>query len=131
MAVQFRKLLSMKKYPLPAFFPTELTQPKYERWLYRKAMSHVRRDKKRGNKTATIEDYKKAIHRAVEESHGIDAYTGEQLHWVLLSKYNNEDAKSGSREYKKKFALLPTVDHIGDGKGPADFVICSWRTNDA
>jgi len=27
--------------------------------------------------------------------------------------------------------MLPSVDHIGDGKGPADFKICAWRTNDA
>jgi hypothetical protein len=26
---------------------------------------------------------------------------------------------------------LPTVDHVNDGLGPADFRICAWRTNDA
>jgi len=35
------------------------------------------------------------------------------------------------RNYKKEFALLPTVDHVGDGTGPLDLKICSWRTNDA
>jgi hypothetical protein len=28
-------------------------------------------------------------------------------------------------------ALLPTVDHVGDGLGAADFKICGWRTNDS
>jgi len=39
--------------------------------------------------------------------------------------------KSGYRTYKAGFALLPTVDHVGDGLGEADFKICAWRTNDA
>jgi hypothetical protein len=32
--------------------------------------------------------------------------------------------------HKARFATLPTVDHVGDGLGPADFEICGWRTND-
>ena len=27
--------------------------------------------------------------------------------------------------------MLPSVDHVGDGKGAANFKICAWRTNDA
>jgi hypothetical protein len=61
----------------------------------------------------------------------LDFYTEEQLDWTLLSKYNNEDSKKYGREYKKQFALLPSVDHLEDGKGPANFVICAWRTNDS
>jgi len=45
--------------------------------------------------------------------------------------YNNDDAKKGGREYKKKFADLPTVDHVGGGMGPTKFKICSWRVNDS
>ena len=26
---------------------------------------------------------------------------------------------------------MPTVDHVGDGLGEAEFKICAWRTNDA
>lgn len=33
--------------------------------------------------------------------------------------------------YKIKFAMLPFVDHVGDGTGKAGFKICSWRTNDS
>jgi hypothetical protein len=49
----------------------------------------------------------------------------------LVSKYDNAESKEGKRDYKAQFALLPTVDHVGDGLGVADFKICSWRTNDA
>jgi len=91
----------------------------------------VRRDKKRGNSTATIEAYKMAIHRAVVKSDGLDEYTGGTLDWSLISRFDNTEAQEGRRRYKASFALLPTVDHVGDGLGEADFRICAWRTNDA
>jgi hypothetical protein len=121
----------MKKYQLPEFLAPEVQQAQYERWLHRKAAAHVRRDRKRGNKAATIAGYKVAIHKAVEDSEGRDAYTGERLDWTLISQYDNDKSKSGRREYKAGFALLPSVDHVADGTGPADFKICAWRTNDA
>jgi len=71
-----------------------------------------------------------AIHKAVADGGGLDEYTGESLDWELISTYNNEDSKRGRRAYKRKFAKLPTVDHVGDGTGPANFVVCGWRTND-
>lgn len=103
----------------------------YERWLHRKAMAHVKRDRARGNTTATNEEYKLAIHQAVCASKGKDAYTNESLDWSLLSQYDNEQSKNHGRHYKKQFALLPSVDHVRDGAAAADFKICSWRTNDA
>lgn len=121
----------MRKYPAPDFVTTASTQQAYSRWLHWRAIAHVKRDKKRGNTTATNEAYKVAIHQAVCVSDGKDAYTGEPLDWSLLSKYNNAASKLGRREYKAGFALLPTVDHVGNGLGPADFKICGWRTNDA
>jgi hypothetical protein len=81
--------------------------------------------------TATVESYKRAIHDAVMQSEGLDAYTGLPLRWELISKYNNDATTAGRREYKSKFADLPTVDHVGNGVGPPDFRICAWRTNDA
>jgi hypothetical protein len=33
-------------------------------------------------------------------------------------------------DYKKQYALLPTVDHLDDGLGEPKFAICGWRTND-
>lgn len=120
-----------KKYQRPDFLKDTVTQDQYERWLRRKAMAHVRRDRRRGNTTATNAEYNGAIHRAVMESGGRDFYTGELLDWSLISKYENARSKADGRRYKASFALLPTVDHVNDGLGPADFKICSWRTNDA
>jgi hypothetical protein len=122
----------MRKYALPTSLAEVVEQPVYEKWLHRRAVAHVRRDKKkRKNQTATTELYKQAIHKAVSESNGLDAYTKERLDWTLLSEWNNEDSMKGGRVYKRKFSLLPSVDHVGDGTGSADFRICAWRTNDS
>lgn len=121
-----------RKYDLPPFLTgTAVTQEVYERWLRRKAQAHVKRDRKRGNDAAIGEDYRDAIHAAVQECHGRDSYTGEMLDWGLISQYDNDESKESGRHYKKGFAMLPTVDHVDDGKGPARFKICGWRTNDA
>jgi len=121
----------MRKYQIPKFLEGTVTQAHYGRWLHRKAVAHVRRDRKRRNKTATNEEYKIAIHKAVSDSKGKGAYTEEKLDWALLSRYDNKASKKHGRNYKKQFALLPSVDHVGDGTGPVDFKICALRTNDA
>lgn len=120
-----------RKYALPEFLVGTLDQAAYQRWLSRKAEAHTRRDRERGNATATREGYMLAIHDAVLRSGGRDEYTGLPLRWDLVSKYNNDRAGAEGRAYKKSFADLPTADHVGDGLGPADFAICSWRVNDA
>ncbi len=120
-----------RKYERPEFLAGTIGQDQYERWLHRKAKAHVNRDRRRGNETASNESYKVAIHAAVMESDGRDFYTGEPLDWSLISTYDNEHSKADGRRYKATLALLPTVDHVDDGLGPADFKICGWRTNDA
>ncbi len=120
-----------RKYQLPDYLVGDVTQERYQRWLDRKAQAHVRRDRRRGNRSATGAQYKVAVHDAVKESDGRDYYTGEPLDWSLISTYDNVRSKAGGRKYKALFALLPTVDHVEDGRGPADFKICGWRTNNA
>lgn len=120
-----------KKYSLPAFIMGQCSEEKYLRWLHRKAVAHVRRDQARGNKEAKCAEYKFAIHGAVQQSVGKDAYTGHPLDWSLISAYDNQAAKGAGRKYKRQFANLPTVDHIGDGLGSPDFKICAWKVNDA
>ena len=123
--------MSNKKYILPEFLKDKCSESDYKKWLSRKAGAHVKRDRKRGNKTAKISIYKEAIHDAVLRSNGQDAYTGKSMDWINIRKYNNDESKNKGRNYKKQFGDLPTVDHIGDGTGDPEFEICSWRTNDA
>ncbi|MDX2224991.1 MAG: hypothetical protein SFV21_19705 [Rhodospirillaceae bacterium] len=120
-----------RKYALPLFLEGRIDQQAYLKWLTAKTNAHFKRDRKRGNAESTRENYRVAIHDAVVKSQGRDAYTGEPLRWDLISTYNNAQSKQHGRGYKSGFALLPTVDHVGDGTGPAEFVICAWRTNDS
>lgn len=121
----------LRKYQMPAFLESVIKQSAYETWLRDRAMAHVRRDRKRGNKNATIEAYESAMHAAVIRSGGRDHYTGEQLDLMLIGTYRNLESKGRGRHYKAGFTLLPSIDHVHDGLGEADFRICAWRTNDA
>ena len=124
-------MTKLLKYQRHTFLPSAIAQGVYERWLRRKAAAHAKRDRRRGSAKAIGEAYRLAIHQAVVASDGKDAYTGEKLDWTLISRYDNAESKEKSRSYKHTFAHLPTVDHVGDGLGVADFKICGWRTNDA
>lgn len=123
-------LTIMKKHTMPQFLDGVIEPAAYERWLKRKVIAHVKRDKNRGH-SCTAAAYRDAIHAAVLLSGGNDAYTGERLDWELISTYNNEDSKVGRHAYKAKFGLLPTVDHVSAEANEASFKICGWRTNDA
>ena len=118
------------KFPLPNCLEGKCLYEDYRHWLYGKAAAHVKRDLKRGNTTATTEAYRRAIHEAVSQGGDRDAFTGELLRWDLIRTYDNKESSEGKREYKKTFALLPTVDHLDDGMGVPSFTICGWRTND-
>ncbi|THI84758.1 MAG: hypothetical protein CAF41_010860 [Nitrospira sp. CG24A] len=113
-------------YDFPQCLVGRVAPEVYSRWLQPKAVVHVKRDRTRGNTNATTTEYKQAIHCAVVKSSGRDAYTGEELNWSLISQYDNKKSKALGRSYKKELALLPTVDHVGDGLGKPDFVISSW-----
>lgn len=117
-------------YALPDFLVGVVTPYAYARWLQRKAVAHVRRDRAR-DRPCTVSAYKHAIHAAVQRSGGHDAYTGEALDWSLISTYRNEESQAGRHAYKAGFALLPTVDHVDADVHGSDFNICAWRTNDA
>jgi len=122
-------LRELANYPLPAFLIGRCTHPVYIKWLNNKADTLLKRDKSRGKPyaaKATESEYKKEIHRAVLDGGERDPYTGEKLEWELISKWDSKEKHPDG--YKRKFLLMPTVDHVfSDG---LKFEICSWRTND-
>jgi hypothetical protein len=67
------------KYHFPECLNGCCDPSQFEKWLERKARSLRKRDRKRGNTSATREDYKVAIHQAVIRSAGKDEYTGRPL----------------------------------------------------
>jgi len=123
-------VLDLVKYPLPSFLEGRCTPSAYYKWLHGKARTILRRDKKRKKPYALVATravYKEKIHKAVTDGGQYDPYTGEPLAWKLISKWDSRsDHPDG---YKKKFALLPTVDHITPDV--LEFEICSWKINDA
>jgi hypothetical protein len=123
--------MAERKRPPPAFLEGRVTADAYRRWLARKAVAHVRRDRRRSFDGVTVAVYLDAIHGAVVASVGRDCYTGEELDWHLISQYDNDKSKEGRHRYKAGFALLPTVDHVEASSLSASFRICAWRTNDA
>jgi len=120
-----------RRYELPMFLEGTMSQNAYTKWLYKKAASHVRRDRSRISGTVIPAEYRRAIHEAVCRCQGADEYTGQPLSWELLSKYDNAKASKGRTAYKRRFYRLPTVDHAGDRVGQPRFMICSWQVNDA
>ena len=119
-----------KKYLFPEFLIGRCTPEDYLKWLNGRAISHARRDRKRGHSGARREAYMIAIHAAVIRSRGVDDYTGEDLAWENINSYDNAKSKEGRRLYKKSLGMMPTVDHFGDDLTADEFRICSWRTND-
>ena len=125
--------MQLRKYAPPAFLVSQgVADKRYTRWLSHKAKTHLKRDRARTkNSAASRESYMLAIHSAVIRSEGNDAYTGEALHWHLISTYDSDAAKVGGKKYRSTYALLPSADHVGDGSCSGDFLICACRTNDA
>lgn len=122
--------IGQRKWVLPASLPG-LDENVFRKWLRRKAAAHVRRDRKRGFKLASVSGYMAAIIRAIEASGGRDYYTGEPLDWVRIGLWRNAEAAERRGEYRREFWNLPSVDH--DFTDPANpvFHICSWRVNDS
>ena len=112
---------------------------KFNAWVVKKAASLWKRDK---SKLSKIDDTKKfndgekrveyrdAIYEAIAAMKVNKCpYTGDELEWDKIGTWKNDDAKAEGKDYKKKFALMPTIDHKNAEPKP-DFVICSWIAND-
>ena len=106
-----------------------LSDDKYSELIQRKAVAVTKRDKKRGGKYS-VKEAIEAIHQAFHRCNGFDPYDGSKLAPELLGEYKNEDAKAQGAAHKRRFAMLPTVDHVKAEPEP-DFEIVSWQTNDA
>ena len=106
-----------------------LSDEDYSDLIRKKAVAVTRRDKRRGGEYS-VKEAIEAINQAFHRCNGFDPYDGSKLDPKLLGTYNNEEAKAQGADYKKRFAMLPTVDHVKAEPVP-DFEIVSWQTNDA
>ena len=108
--------------PAPEWMPAQCRLT-YPGWVQRKAVTLCKRDQKRGG-TGNVQQYRLSIHDAVVASEGRDRWSGELLDWELIGTYDNNEAAAGKGEHKKKYAMLPTVDHRTN-QPESDFVICA------
>lgn len=121
-----------EKFKLPECLKKlDVSETAFRHWLQRKAESCQRRDKKRKIKGVTVSATKQRILKAIEEADGCDYYTGLQLDWKLISKWNNDEAFKRRGEYKIKFWNLPTIDHEVPSSDVTRLRLCSWQLNDA
>jgi hypothetical protein len=95
-----------RKYQCPDFLSSILSQTSYEKWLQGTAGAHVKRDRGRGNTTATKEAYKIAIHQAVLNSAGQDHSLANFLDGSLVGQYRDVEFKANGRRYNATLALL-------------------------
>jgi len=117
------------KYPLPGFLEGRCDPAVFAKWLDAKADTLETRDKKRGKPyamTATKSGYKEKIYRAVLNSGACDPYTGDLLAWEMIGTWDT--STDHPEEYKRRFALMPTVDHTDPDV--LEFEICSWLVNE-
>jgi hypothetical protein len=121
-----------RKWRIPdCLKPTVSDEEVFRKWLNRKAASVRKRDRKRNVPVVSLSMTKQAIVAAIERSGGRDFYTGEALHWHLISKWAGAEQGTSASVYRRRFWMLPSVDH--DFTNPAEpaYHICSWRMNDS
>ncbi len=119
-----------RKWKIPdCLKPKVSDEDAFRTWLDRKATSIRKRDRKRHLAVFSLSVTKQAIVSAIERSNGRDFYTGETLDWHLISKWVGSEEGTNANDYRRKFWMLPSVDHdFADSAKPV-FHICSWRMN--
>jgi len=124
---------SFKKYNLPDFLRGRISLEKYRRWLRGRGATLFARDRKKRRPYAMISNggsfYSGLIHTAVCQGAAADPFTGRPLAWELIS--TKDDFSNGPHDiaFMKKFAQLPTVDHIDPMSKTLAFEICSFEIN--
>jgi hypothetical protein len=131
-----KKTLKSDRLKNPAeFFPPDFSQGKcsvgqYRKWVLGHSKNMYLRDRK-ANRPFAYPGQKSLYRHTIDDAahHGqFDPYTGDVLLWELIGEWDPNEAR-GNRDYAKKFALLPTVDHIDPASDVLEFEICSWKIN--
>jgi hypothetical protein len=119
-------------YFLPPNLQGETTDSLYRRWLTRKAKYIIAQDRQRKRacaRGATEQQYKESIHQTVTVGGLYDPFTGEKLQWGLICKWDDLRVKNIDEAAFRKYALVPTVDHIDPYADEIKFEICAWYIN--
>jgi hypothetical protein len=126
-----KRILTTLRYIVPPDLAGIFTQTQYCRWLRKKALSVMVRDRRSKKPCAlnmTISDYEQKIHAAACANALTDPFTGDTLAWNLVGQYDPARARQ-EIGYFKQFWLLPSVDHRDPDSDIPEFEICSWLVN--
>jgi len=119
----------MEKYLLPKFLKNILSPKDYRKWLENRANALHRRDKANNKAIGPRSKYKELINKAVCRDTNVCHHTGWIMDWSLINLLDDKEAQAKRNGYKRKFDMLPTVDHEWNGKN-YDFSICCWIIHD-
>jgi hypothetical protein len=125
------RVLGIVKFYLPPALEGVITEPAYRLWLRKKSLSVCTRDKKEKRpcaQNATRAAYAKKIHEAVCRNPRNDPFTGEELRWDLVRKYDPKQV-SQDPDYFRKFSLLPSIDHTNPDATDLEFELCGMQMN--
>jgi hypothetical protein len=117
-------------YLLPGYLEGRCSQVLFRKWVDWIAEERLVRDRKIKRPYA-IEGhmllYKQVIYKASLVGE-FDPFTGEFLLWELIGQWDPAKRSPDAVNFKK-FALLPTVDHIDPASDILQMEICSWKIN--
>jgi hypothetical protein len=125
------RVLGTVKFFLPPDLEGVITESSYRWWLRKKSLSVCNRDKKDKRpcaRNATRAVYAEKMHEAVCRNPRNDPFTGEELRWDLIRKYDPKQV-SKDRDYFRKFSLLPSIDHTIPDATDLEFELCGMQMN--
>jgi hypothetical protein len=135
-AAMHRKKTALKapaQYFLPDFLNGVLTLDQYREWIEDKSHHVFVKDQKRRRPCAaghSCADYKMAIHRAICANGLLDPYSGEEMGWKLVGVLDPDKAKAGRKVFLKRFAMMPTIDHVDPEATDLKLEVCSLMVNE-
>ena len=117
-------------YFLPDYLEGRCVLAEFRKWMFMKAETLLVRDR-RINRPYAVNGrmllYKKMLYEA--SLHGeFDPFTGEALQWELIRTWDPTKKDPDATNFKK-YALLPTADHIDPASDILRLEICSWKSN--
>jgi hypothetical protein len=125
------RILGTVKFFLPPALDGVITESAYRLWLRKKSLSVCSRDKKEKRPCAlnrTRAAYAEKIHEAVSRNPRNDPFTGEELRWDLIRKYDPKQV-SKDPDYFRKFSLLPSIDHTNPDATGLELELCGMQMN--
>lgn len=117
-------------YFLPEYLEGRCLLAEFRKWMFMKAETLLIRDRRIKRPYALNGHmllYKQLLYEASIYGE-FDPFTGEALRWELIRTWDPTKKNPDASNFKK-YALLPTADHIDPASDVLKLEICSWKIN--